>query len=134
LTKTINVVCAIIERDGRFLAARRSDAQSHGGFWEFPGGKIDPGEDAEKAIVREIREELGTGISIKKQLPPVTFDYPDKTVTLIPFICAVRSGAPTALEHAEIRWVNKREAHKLAWLPPDVSVLKNFLRPRTQSG
>jgi 8-oxo-dGTP diphosphatase len=127
--KTINVVCAIIEKGGKILAAKRGDSQPHAGFWEFPGGKIDPGEDAQKAIIREIREELGTGISIQAQLPPATFDYPDKTVTLIPFICtAAGSEAPKALEHAEIRWVDKREAHGLAWLPPDAAVLKNFLK------
>jgi 8-oxo-dGTP diphosphatase len=125
--KTISVVCAIIEKDGKILAAKRSDAQSHAGFWEFPGGKIDPGEDAQEAIIREIREELGTDVSIQAQLPQATFDYPDKTVTLIPFVCATSSEAPKALEHAEIRWVDKREAHGLAWLPPDVAVLKNYL-------
>jgi 8-oxo-dGTP diphosphatase len=125
--KTISVVCAIIEKDGTILAAKRGGDQPHAGFWEFPGGKIDPGEDAQKAIIREIREELGTGISVQAQLPAATFDYPDKTVTLIPFICTVGSEAPKPLEHAEIRWVDKREAHRLAWLPPDVAVLKNYL-------
>jgi 8-oxo-dGTP diphosphatase len=120
----INVVCAIIEQNGRILAAKRSDAQSHGGFWEFPGGKIDPGEDAEKAIVREIREELGTGIFVKRQLPPVTFDYQDKTVTLVPFVCEVVSGTLTPLEHEEIRWIDKDESSRLNWLPPDAEILK----------
>jgi 8-oxo-dGTP diphosphatase len=128
LTKTINVVCAIIEKDGRFLAARRGGAQPHAGFWEFPGGKINPGEDAEKALVREIKEELGIDISIIKQLPPVTFDYPGKSVTLIPFICAMTSGTPQPLEHGEIRWLDSREsALALAWLPPDAEILKNYL-------
>jgi 8-oxo-dGTP diphosphatase len=124
----VNVVCAIIENDGTILAAKRGEAQSHAGFWEFPGGKIDPGEDAEKAVVREIKEELGTAISVQKQLPSVPFDYPDKTVVLIPFLCTIVSGTPEPLEHAEIRWVDKGEAAlALAWLPPDAEILKNYL-------
>src|SRR5271169_821644 len=119
----INVVCAIMENNGKILAAKRSDAQSHGGFWEFPGGKIDPGEDAEEAIVREIREELGTEISVRRRLPPSTFEYPDKTVILIPFVCTMVSGTPTPLEHAQIRWVDKCDAEGLAWLPPDAEIL-----------
>jgi 8-oxo-dGTP diphosphatase len=124
--KIINVVCAIIEKDGRILAARRSDAQPHGGFWEFPGGKIDPGEDENAAIIREIREELGITVSVKKRLSPVTFNYPDKTVTLIPFICAAGPKTPRPLEHAEIRWVDESEAQGLSWLPPDAEILINF--------
>jgi 8-oxo-dGTP diphosphatase len=127
--KIINVACAIIEHDGKFLAAKRSDAQSHGGFWEFPGGKIERGEDAEKAIVREIKEELGADILVKNRLLPATFDYPDKTVTLTPFICAVGSNMPKSLEHAEICWVDiSNAAQALAWLPPDAEILKNYLR------
>jgi 8-oxo-dGTP diphosphatase len=132
MTKTIKVVCAIIERDGKFLVAKRSQAQSHGGFWEFPGGKIDPGEDAENALVREITEELGARVAIVRQLPPTKFDNPDPSgsvsVTLIPFVCSVASGDCTALEHEEIRWVDKREAAPLAWLPPDAEILKNYVR------
>jgi 8-oxo-dGTP diphosphatase len=126
LTKTINVVCAIIERDGTILAARRSDAQSHGGFWEFPGGKIDPGENAEQAIIREIKEELQADIIAKRRLQDTTFSYPDKTVTLIPFICTVAFGTPKPLEHAEIRWVDMKESFGLEWLPPDKAILENY--------
>jgi 8-oxo-dGTP diphosphatase len=123
-------VCAIIERDGKFLAAKRSFAQSHGGFWEFPGGKIDQGEDAEEALIREIKEELGADLTINQRLPIATFDYPDASasVTLIPFVCSVASGDCAALEHEEIRWVDKREAGSLAWLPPDAEILRNYLR------
>jgi 8-oxo-dGTP diphosphatase len=120
------VACAIIENNGKVLAAKRSEGRPHGGFWEFPGGKIGPGEDAEKAIVREIREELGAEISIKRQLPPLTFDYPDKTVSLVPFICEASDGPITPLEHEEIRWVDKDESGRLGWLPPDLEILKNY--------
>jgi len=126
--KAISVVCAIIEHDGKFLAAQRSDGQSHGGFWEFPGGKIDPGEDPGNAIIREIKEELGTAIAIRMPLPSVSFDYPDKAVTLSPFVCDIVAGGspPKALEHDQIRWVDMNEAKGLTWLPPDVAVLKHY--------
>jgi 8-oxo-dGTP diphosphatase len=125
--KSVRVVCAIIEHDGKFLAAKRSASQSHGGFWEFPGGKIDPGENAELAIFREIKEELATEISITKKLPSVTFNYPDKTVTLIPFIGETAAGGfITPLEHEEVRWVDKNESQELAWLPPDAEILNNY--------
>jgi 8-oxo-dGTP diphosphatase len=120
------VACAIIEKNGKILAAKRGGGRPHGGFWEFPGGKIGPGEDAEKAIVREIREELGADIAIKKRLPPLTFDYPDTTVTLVPFVCEVSGGPITPLEHEEIRWVDKAESGRLGWLPPDLEILKNY--------
>jgi 8-oxo-dGTP diphosphatase len=125
--KKIQVACAIIEKNGTFLVARRSDARPHGGFWEFPGGKIDPGEDAREAIIREIKEELGFTIAVKKPLASVTFEYPDKTVTLTPFICDIAEGSPKALEHDEILWVDKNEANGLRWLPPDAEILGNYL-------
>jgi 8-oxo-dGTP diphosphatase len=130
--KSLRVVCAIIEHDGKFLAAKRGDTQPHAGFWEFPGGKIDPGEDAEKAIFREIKEELGTEISITRRLPSVAFDYPDKTVTLIPFVCETAAGGfITPLEHDEVRWVDMDESQGLTWLPPDAEILNNYRkRPR----
>jgi 8-oxo-dGTP diphosphatase len=122
----ILVACAIIENNGKILAAKRSQAQSHGGQWEFPGGKIGPDEDTDTAIIREIREELGCGIEVKNELEDVSFRYPDKSVTLVPLVCEITEGAASALEHEEIRWVNKSEAEGLDWLPPDKEILINY--------
>jgi 8-oxo-dGTP diphosphatase len=124
--KHLLVVCAIIENNGKILAARRSQAQSHGGFWEFPGGKINPGENPDTAIVREIREELGCDIAVLSELPDVSFCYPDKNITLFPLICKEENGAAAALEHEEIRWVDKKEAESLDWLPPDREIMKCY--------
>ena len=120
-------MCAIIEQNEKILAAKRSPSQSHGGQWEFPGGKIGPDEDPDTAIVREIREELGCGIEVKNELANVSFRYPDKDVTLVPLICEITEGTASALEHEEIRWVNKTEAEGLDWLPPDREILINYV-------
>jgi 8-oxo-dGTP diphosphatase len=122
----ILVACAIIEHNGKILAAMRSLKQSHGGKWEFPGGKIGTDEDPDTAIVREIREELGCGIEVKSELPDVSFRYPDKNVTLVPLICQITEGAASALEHEEIKWINKTEAEGLDWLPPDREILIDY--------
>jgi 8-oxo-dGTP diphosphatase len=125
--KSVKVVCAIIEKDGKFLAARRKYPEALCGFWEFPGGKIDPGEDPEHAIKREIREELGVEVTVKYQLPSTAFKYPDKTVLLIPFVCESGSGPFISLEHEEIRWMDKTDAQLLDWLPADIEILRNYL-------
>ncbi len=127
-SESILVACAIIEKDGRILAAKRSRAQSHPGFWEFPGGKIASGEPPETAIVREIKEELCAAIRVKRRLEPVTFEYPGKRVTLIPFVCDGSRPLFVPLEHEEVRWVNGREAGSLSWLPPDREILAAYLK------
>ncbi len=127
-SESILVACAIIEKDGRILAAKRSPAQSHPGFWEFPGGKIRADEPPEAAVVREIKEELCATISVKRRLMQATFEYPDKRVTLIPFVCDGSRTVCTPLEHEEVRWVSVREAESLAWLPPDSEILTAYLK------
>ena len=126
----IPVACAIIERDGLILAARRGEGQSHAGGWEFPGGKIRDGEAPEDAIVREILEELGAEIQVVRRLDEVTFSYPEKTITLIPFVCKCKAANDefTANEHQEIRWVDREGAKGIGWLPPDREVLDNYMR------
>jgi 8-oxo-dGTP diphosphatase len=128
LQNALSVACAIIEKDGLFLAAKRGHGQSHAGFWEFPGGKIGPNESAESAIVREIREELGGIIAVIRQLESVTFAYPDKTVTLIPFVCDGSKSSFRLSEHEEIRWVDPTGSKTLAWLPPDAEILAAYER------
>jgi 8-oxo-dGTP diphosphatase len=125
--KSIRVVCAIIEQNGEILAAKRSTCQPHGGCWEFPGGKINEDEEPKSAIVREIREELGADIKVLRVLDAVTHDYPDKRITLMPFVCRVENGELTALEHEELRFVDKKEAARLPWLPPDRLILEQYL-------
>ena len=122
------VACAIIEKDVRILAAQRGSGQSHAGCWEFPGGKVGKGETPEAAIVREIMEELGAEITVKARLEEVTFEYPDKLVTLIPFVCRAGREEFFAKEHQEIRWVDGESAKGLEWLPPDRKILEGYLK------
>lgn len=122
----IEVCCAIIVESEKILATRRSHGMHLAGFWEFPGGKIEPGETAEACIIREIREELNIKIIIENQLPPVEHQYPEKSILLIPFICKIKSGKITLTDHSEFRWLAKHEIFEVNWATADLKVLQNF--------
>lgn len=109
----IRVVCALIEREGRVLLARRPAHKHLGGKWEFPGGKIEPGETPAAALVRECAEELACVIEVDAELPAVTHAYPDRTIVLLPFVCRLAPGSPEphAAEHSALAWV---EAERMA--------------------
>jgi 8-oxo-dGTP diphosphatase len=128
--KHIHVTCAIIERDGLVLAARRSAGMSLPLKWEFPGGKIDHGESREDCLRREISEELGINVSVPKSLPAATHDYPAFTVTLYPFICSIDSGEIVLLEHAAISWLPPEQLHTLDWAEADLPVIGSYLAER----
>jgi 8-oxo-dGTP diphosphatase len=123
----VPVVCGIIEHRKRFLAALRGSGQSNSGLWEFPGGKIRPGESAEAALLRELREELDIEVSVETRLLPNIYSYPGITIKLIPFLCSIVRGKPQPCEHAEVRWLGIREAQTLAWAPADIPVLTEYL-------
>jgi len=127
LTPHIHVACAIIERDGLTLAARRSEQQSLPLQWEFPGGKIEAGESYEECLVRELQEELGVHISVGKPLQPATHSYATFTVTLYPFLCMILSGELTLHEHAEIAWLPPAALPTLDWAEADLPVIKDYL-------
>jgi 8-oxo-dGTP diphosphatase len=127
LNEIIQVVCAIIEKGGKFLAARKATGLANEGLWEFPGGKINKGESPEQALIREIKEEIDIEIKIQKCLSPVIYRYPEKSIQLIPFICTFTEGSPKALEHEQIVFVNDAEALKLDWAPADIPVLKEYI-------
>lgn len=117
----IEVVCAVIMREGRVLIAQRATGHL-AGLWEFPGGKVDAGESAEEALEREIREELGCGVMVGEAMSPVEHDYPELSIRLRPFWCAVGEGEPVALEHAAIRWVERGRLMEEELAPADVKV------------
>ncbi len=100
----MEVVAAVIEREGRILIARRPAALHLGGLWEFPGGKRKSGEGAVEALEREIREELGAAVTVGALLETVDWSYPDKRVLLSFFRCSIAS-EPRPLEGQEIAWV-----------------------------
>jgi len=123
----IHVACAIIERDGLTLAARRSETMSLPLKWEFPGGKIDAGESAVVCLVRELQEELGVTVSVGLPLRPTTHTYSAFVVTLYPFICRIISGEITLYEHAEIAWLPPRDLFGLDWAEADFPVIADYL-------
>ncbi|MBR0228160.1 MAG: 8-oxo-dGTP diphosphatase MutT [Clostridia bacterium] len=116
--KTIQVVAAIIREDGRIFAAQRGYGSAKDG-WEFPGGKIEPGETPEQALVREIREELNAEIAVGEKLTQVEWDYPDFHLSMGCYWCAVASGALTLREHESARWLHLSELDAVDWLPAD---------------
>jgi len=94
------------------------------GKWEFPGGKIEPGESDEDCIVREIREEMEIQIKTIKKLKSVEHHYPDKSIRLIPFLCKIVSGNINLTEHEEFRWTKKTEILLLDWAEADRKIIE----------
>lgn len=126
----MEVVCAVIrDAGGRVLAARRPPGKAQAGRWEFPGGKIEPHEAAEAALVREIEEELGCTLAVGAALAPVDHPYPGGLIRLRPFLAEILAGQPVAHEHSELRWVGRGEAAALDWAPADVPVLAEIWPP-----
>ena len=115
----IRVVAAAIVADGRLLAALRGPGMTRPGWFELPGGKVEPGESDEAALVREIREELGCEVAVEAALG----DSVDGPVHLFAYRCRLVAGRPRAIEHSEVRWVGRREAADLRWAPPDVPLV-----------
>ena len=124
--KTIPVTCAIIHFDHKVLAVQRSELMSLPLKWEFPGGKIEPGENEEECIKREIFEELNIHIKIERKLTPVLHQYPNFKINLIPFITEYVSGDLELKEHSDHVLVDKHELYKLDWAEADLPVLKEY--------
>lgn len=120
--KRIEVVAAIIYHEGRYLATQRGYGEFKGG-WEFPGGKIEPGEAREEALIREIREELCMEIGVGRLLCTTEYDYPTFHLTMHCYLCHITEGTPHLTEHLEARWLSPEELHSVRWLPADVEVV-----------
>lgn len=124
--KTIQVTCAIIHFENKILAVQRSEMMSLPLKWEFPGGKIEPGESEEDCIKREIFEELNIHIKLKKKLTPVLHQYPNFKINLIPFTAEYISGDLKLKEHANHVLVDKDELQHLDWAEADLPILKEY--------
>ena len=120
--RIINVVAAIIVHDGRIFATRRGYGDWRG-YWEFPGGKVEPEETPEEALVREIREELATEISVDRYVTTVEWDYPTFHLSMRCYLCHVVSGSLTLLEHEAAAWLDREHLHSVKWLPADDAIL-----------
>ncbi len=120
--KTIEVVAAIIEKDGKLLATQRGYGDYQGG-WEFPGGKIEAGENPRDALVREIQEELAVTIETGDFVTTVDYDYPTFHLTMHCFMAKIVEGTLTLLEHEGAMWLTPAELDTPDWLPADVDVV-----------
>ncbi|MCP1103439.1 8-oxo-dGTP diphosphatase [Aequitasia blattaphilus] len=124
--KSIEVVAAIIKKNGRIFATQRGYGEFKGG-WEFPGGKIESGESAEDALVREIKEELETEVKVEELVHTVEYDYPQFHLTMHCYLCTIVEGELTLTEHEASRWLAKAEINSVDWLPADIEVV-NILK------
>ncbi len=121
--KTIKVVAAVIKRDDKIFATQRG----YGEFkdkWEFPGGKIEPGESPQQALRREINEELNTEITVNELIKTVEYDYPEFHLSMDCFWCDVISGNLTLLEAEDSRWLLKSDLYSVDWLPADMELIR----------
>ena len=99
----------MIVRDGSVLVCQRAGGKHLAGQWEFPGGKVEDGEDFPAALAREIEEELGCRVAVGEELAAVEHHYPELAIRLRPFICEIADGEPEAREHAAVAWVRPEQ-------------------------
>ena len=126
MPKITEVVAALIWRGDRFLACQRPAHKARGLLWEFVGGKVEPGETKEEALVRECREELGVTVRVEEVFTELTHVYPDLTVRLTLFHAAIPEGEPQKLEHNDLRWITVGEMDDYPFCPADETILRKL--------
>ncbi len=120
--KTIRVVAAVIKDGNRIFATARGYGDFKGG-WEFPGGKIEPGESPEQALIREIKEELDTEITVGDLIDTIEYDYPKFHLSMDCFWCEVVAGRLVLKEAEAAKWLSKDELGMVQWLPADITLI-----------
>lgn len=122
----VEVVAALIWRDARFLICQRPSHKTRGLLWEFAGGKVEPGETPEEALVRECREELDISLCVGPLFMDVVHPYPDMTVHLSLYNAVIASGEPSLLEHNDLKWITPSETDNFDFCPADIDILKKI--------
>ena len=130
MNKTIEVVAAVIfDTQGRIFATQRGYGEWKD-WWEFPGGKIEPGETPQQALKREIREELDADIEVGALLQTIDYDYPSFHLTMHCFKCHLTDGHLTLLEHEAAKWLTPSVLHSVRWLPADEEIIQDLSKYR----
>ena len=124
--KITEVVAALIWRDNKFMICQRPVHKARGLLWEFVGGKVEPGETKEQALIRECQEELAVTLSVGDVFMDVVHEYPDLTVHLTLFNATISEGEPQMLEHNDIRWIEPSEIPNYEFCPADEEILKKI--------
>lgn len=125
--KTVKVVAAMITYNNRIFATQRGYGESKDG-WEFPGGKIEPGETPQQALAREIKEELDTEIEVGDYLETVEYDYPTFHLSMDCFFCTIKSGELVLKEHEAAKWLTADTLDSVDWLPADRGLIETIKR------
>ena len=120
------VVAALIWDKDKFMICQRPAHKARGFLWEFVGGKVEPGETKEQALIRECREELAVTLSVGDVFMDVIHEYPDLTVHLTLFNSTIAEGVPQKLEHNDIKWITPSEIHNYDFCPADEEILKKI--------
>lgn len=122
----IEVVAALIWDKGKFMICQRPAHKARALLWEFVGGKVEPGESKERALIRECKEELAVTLSVGDVFADVVHEYPDVTVCLTLFNASIAEGTPQKLEHNDIRWITPAEIPNYNFCPADEEILKKI--------
>lgn len=120
------VVAALIWEDNRFLACQRPAHKARGLLWEFVGGKVEPGETKEQALIRECQEELAVTVAVQDVFMEVDHVYPDLTVHLTLFNASIAEGIPQKIEHNDLRWITVEEIDQHEFCPADKEILRRL--------
>lgn len=122
----VEVVAALIWKNGKFMICQRPAHKARGLLWEFVGGKVEPGETKEQALVRECREELAVTVAVQDEFMSLVHEYPDITIHLTVFNAYIAEGVPQLLEHNDVRWIPPREIKNYDFCPADNKILEKI--------